>query len=618
MVAVSCTDFLQEDPKDKLSPDKAFSSPQALKLLANGLYGSYKNGYTSNPDNIFLMCLPADDICSTRSEWDWEQSDLFTQSDGISRYESDTWTEPFKCIASANQIIEAYQAVPTANETEQALVNNIAGQAYFQRGHWLFFMCKFWGPIPMPLKNDGTVLPKSPVSEVYDQAISDLMMAEELLPWEQTEADWKSGEGLSTTPLKFAAKAWLAQLYLQSTGWPLKRTENYAKAAQKAKEVIDWANSHPNVLGLLPIEQLWSGQGFLDRECVWGMGFTYEGGSTMRCSLGDTPDEQMIGTGWATNMAELYFYGNFPEGKRKDVTFNTTIWIEPTTDALKAELAAFVATLSKPASGERFAADWPVRRWNGLRNNLIPNQCVWTWQNFNPDTDLAAGKFFWDERWSRWNVQVTWDDYIKNPASRRHPYYAKGYFDDTLEQTYLPGDRKVNADGSIQAWGWETRMLGDDPYRAGKIQRWIRYSEVLLIYAEAQAMANGVDQSCIDALNQVRARADETRGLAKIGDYPSPQAFQQAIFEERGWEFAGLEFGQRWADLLRFEKAKEMTLPRTTLGNWPDGVPLEKTINPEFFANEKKFYYLLIPASEKGRTGFRDNDASVDPINPPE
>ncbi|MDR1524610.1 MAG: RagB/SusD family nutrient uptake outer membrane protein [Tannerella sp.] len=611
----SCSDFLQESPKTQLSPDKTFSSAQALKLLATGLYTQYSDVYTSNPDNIFLMCLPADDICSDRSEWDWEQSDVFTQSDGISRLEGETWEQPFKGIAAANQIIEGYETVPVNNEADQALVNNIAGQAFFQRGHWLLFMSRFWGGIPMPLVNDGTILPKSDVSTIFDQGVEDLLKAEELLPWEHSEGDWISSDGFSMTPLKFAAKAWLAQAYLQSTGWPLKRTENYAKAALKAKEVIDWANAHPNVLGLMPIDQLWSGQGFWDKECVWGMGHTISGNYTMRCSLGETPDEEVSGTGWATNLAELYFYDHFPEGKRKEITFRTTIWIEPGTDALKAELATFQATLSK-APGGSFGPDWPVRRWNGLDNKSTPNQCVYTWQNFNPDTDLAAGKFFWDERYRRWNVQVTWDDYIKNPESRRHPYYAKGYFDDQIDNTYVPSDRKYNADGTIQAWGWETRSLDSEYWRSGKLQRWMRYAEVLLIYAEAQAMAHGLDQSCIDALNQVRARAEETRGLAKLGDYASAQDFQKAIFDERGWEFAGLEFGQRWADLLRFEKAKEMNSFRASMGNWPDGRAKEKTINPEFFSNEKKFYYLMIPVSEKARTGMRDHDASIDPIVP--
>ena len=616
---VSCSDFLEEAPKTLMSPDKAFTSPQALKLLGTGLYDTYDQSYVSNPNNVFFMCLPADDICSDRSEWQWEQSDLFTQSDAAARYDyQGTWRGPFKGIAAANQIIEGYQSVPVKNETEQALVNNIAGQAYFQRAHWLLWMSKFWGPIPMPLKNDGKILAKSPVNEIFDQGIADMLKAEELLPWTQSETNWKTSDGkFSLTPLKYAAKAWLAQAYLQSTGWPLFRTENYVKAAEKAREVIDFANVNPETLGLLPIDQLWAGLSFWDKECIWGYGHTVNGAYTMRCSMGETPDEEITGTGWATNLAEIYFYEKFPEGKRKDVTFRTTIWIEPNTDALKAELAAFQATLSK-APGGQFGSDWPVRLWNGLRNDdTRSNRCAYSWQNFNPDTDLTAGKFFWDQRYRRWNVQVTWDDFIKNPPSRRHPYYAKGYFDGTIDNTYVPTSRTPNVDGTIPAWGWETRSLDADFWRAGKLQRWMRYSEVLLIYAEAQAMAKGtVDQSCIDALNAVRSRAQEARGLAKIGDYASAQDFQKAIFDERGWEFAGLEFGQRWADLLRFEKAKEMNSYRINLGNWSDGRAKEKTINPEFYANEKKFYYLLVPATEKARTGFIDNDASKDPINP--
>ena len=37
----SCSDMLEESPKELLSPDKAFSSAQALKLLANVLYDPY-------------------------------------------------------------------------------------------------------------------------------------------------------------------------------------------------------------------------------------------------------------------------------------------------------------------------------------------------------------------------------------------------------------------------------------------------------------------------------------------------------------------------------------------------------------------------------------------------
>lgn len=45
--------------------------------------------------------------------------------------------------------------------------------------------------------------------------------------------------GVDILPTAGSAKALSANVYLTSAGWPLKKTENYALAAGKAKEVID-------------------------------------------------------------------------------------------------------------------------------------------------------------------------------------------------------------------------------------------------------------------------------------------------------------------------------------------------------------------------------------------
>src|SRR5690606_8942175 len=63
----------------------------------------------------------------------------------------------------------------------------------------------------------------------------------------------------------------------------------------------------------------------------------------------------------------------------------------------------------------------------------------------------------------------------------------------------------------------------------------IRYAEVLLTYAEAQARSTGsVDQSAYDAVNLVRKRA----GLKNLQTGLSKDKFIDAVIEERGWEFA--------------------------------------------------------------------------------
>lgn len=58
------------------------------------------------------------------------------------------------------------------------------------------------------------------------------------------------------------------------------------------------------------------------------------------------------------------------------------------------------------------------------------------------------------------------------------------------------------------------------------------HADVLLIYAEAQAMSAGVDASAYNAINRVRERA----GLEDIDPGLSSTEFQKKVIEERGWE----------------------------------------------------------------------------------
>lgn len=110
--------------------------------------------------------------------------------------------------------------------------------------------------------------------------------------------------------------------------------------------------------------------------------------------------------------------------------------------------------------------------------------------------------------------------------------------------------------------------------------RTLRYADVLLMYAEAENEANGPSAAVLEALNQVRQRANmpEYSGL-------SQDAMRDAIRNERILEFS-LE-GTRYYDLLRW-------------GQIPDRF----TSNPEFRSNTGGVFYqpgreyLPIPQSE--------------------
>jgi starch-binding outer membrane protein, SusD/RagB family len=83
----------------------------------------------------------------------------------------------------------------------------------------------------------------------------------------------------------------------------------------------------------------------------------------------------------------------------------------------------------------------------------------------------------------------------------------------------------------------------------------IRYAEVLLIYAEAQARL-GQNQSSLEALNQVRRRAAGLPYLIADASVDVTTATPDEIIDEKGWELAG-EY-KRWFDLVRSERVEEI------------------------------------------------------------
>jgi hypothetical protein len=115
-------------------------------------------------------------------------------------------------------------------------------------------------------------------------------------------------------------------------------------------------------------------------------------------------------------------------------------------------------------------------------------------------------------------------------------------------------DRKTY--GGIDAfWSWK--------YRAGSaMDDWtpiIRYAEVLLNYAEAEARLNGVTQKAVDLLNAVRNRAvtDASKQFT-LTSFANTDALMKAILNERRIEF--LAEGRRWPDIHRLTYDKYAVL----------------------------------------------------------
>ena len=150
--------------------------------------------------------------------------------------------------------------------------------------------------------------------------------------------------------------------------------------------------------------------------------------------------------------------------------------------------------------------------------------------------------------------------------SAKYPYYYCKYWDREAEPQGLNSDQNY-------------------PY--------MRYSEVLLMYAEAlNEVNNGPTEQAYDAINQVRDRAfqDGGSGIHDLSGLSYTQ-FRKAILDERRWELA-LE-GSRWFDLVRLSTNFTGDIKAVKPNSFPDEkhklLPIpqyERLLNDKISQNE--------------------------------
>lgn len=185
---------------------------------------------------------------------------------------------------------------------------------------------------------------------------------------------------------------------------------------------------------------------------------------------------------------------------------------------------------------------------------------AWNWENgsmmgpnpFAPDYEESG----WDDGFGEIAFYENFPEGPRKAATYQEEYFVKHDPTNviTWQQTLTkhPYFLKYRDD---QSYDWTTHTAND--WWGSATTYVIRYSEVLLTYAEAQAMSTGVDETAYDAINQVRNRA----GLDDLTPGLSQAAFRDAVVAERGWEFAA-EVGIRWFDLVRTETVAKATAGR--------------------------------------------------------
>lgn len=218
----SCKKTLEESPRSSISPETYFTNPESYESAVIGVYSGL-------PLNVTELNEMFSDIYGTPQPGE-QVLPIYQNQPSANFYTSGTaWSKPYTIIKNANFILEQLPAAPLSDGKKAELT----AEARFLRGYAFFYLVQMFGDVPLPLKAaenyQDVQLPRTPQADVYNQVLSDLEFAEANLP----DAAAQQGR-----VYKLVATAMLAKVYLTMAGNPMNKTENYAKARDKALAVI--------------------------------------------------------------------------------------------------------------------------------------------------------------------------------------------------------------------------------------------------------------------------------------------------------------------------------------------------------------------------------------------
>ena len=468
----SCSDFLQEEPKGRLTRNISLYSQESVDANIAALFNEAIS--TQAWTNMQIVEWQGDDITSNpgSNKQAYAEADRFTMPN-TNKGVSAAWAQYYEVVKVANFIINNINT-STVNDTEKYIA---VGQAKYWRAYAYFTLVRYYGEVPLVLDdvNDNYTATKASVADIYAQIIKDLKDCESLPASYNTEP--RKMFGVNSYITQQAVKSTMAAVYMAMAGYPLNKKECYELAATKAKEVIDGVNSGKYEYKLdAEYKNVYAMSNNYNLETVVGLN-THPIVGSWRNDASQLTSCQLFESigGWGDAWGELKFWKEFPSGARKDATYVPQIRLK------NGELVNF----------------WDKKEGKAIVPEQHPMFCLFT-VNVGED-----GK----------NVDAPFD-YKKAPS---------------------------------------TNMTN------GHRHRLIRYSEVLLWYAEAKARTGNADALAYECLKKVRERAGNTEAMPT-----NANDLAEAAFKEHGWEVAGywVALVTRRADLLRMNRLKDVFAER--------------------------------------------------------
>lgn len=500
----SCTDALTEKSYDFISPYGVGDSDAAADMWVMGTYNKID-------DDMFRwgqFPRVLDFDCDYVTGPDWAFGDLGAgnfQSSNASDMINQMWGGPYTIIHRANVSISNIKSMKNVTEARR---NNDLGELYFLKAWSYFLLTRAYGEVAIYTVSveEGADFnqPRQSISAVYEHIITLLKDAEGLM-YKVGDAQFKDGRASAG-----AAASLLAKVYVTMASGSL---ANANVAVKGGPAYIMQGNTKVRIP--LPVTNIFA------KEVVAGYE-SFNSANYFKLAR-DKAQEVIDGK-----------YGNYDLIR----TSYSDIWSQANKNKTE-----HIWSLQSKLADAKFGNS--ISQWyTGVVSASNPDEiaagqfagCRDQWYEIFESTDkrVTDGTMHRWKKWGNWYYYPAKDSVKVNHKTA--PYNdGNAYVLDQSSATiayltkfYYSSDR--------------TQNNGDINYP------FLRFADILLIYAEAENELNGPTQLAIDALNRVRIRSNAS--IKNISDFTTKEQLRSFVLEERARELA-CEGDRRW-DLLRW------------------------------------------------------------------
>ncbi|MDP2887670.1 MAG: RagB/SusD family nutrient uptake outer membrane protein [Bacteroidota bacterium] len=231
VASTSCSDFLEEDVYEFITPDNFYKTEADAKAGLTSVYQTLQDGNGFRRYIWMGAEFPGEAAYANASAPSRVEMDDFawTATTDFSRL---IWDISYRGIRRANNLLLNLDKVTFKSEETK---NQIIGEAKFNRALNYFVLIRFYDHVAVVTEKDD--MNASDLSnEGTDDAVWALM--EEDLKYAESVLKVSYGAADMGRATKGAAMALLSKVYLTQATWPWNKAGFYEKAAAKADEII--------------------------------------------------------------------------------------------------------------------------------------------------------------------------------------------------------------------------------------------------------------------------------------------------------------------------------------------------------------------------------------------